>query len=134
MEGFSRIIDSELWLHKEAAAITSTQDGSVATVATTHLTGPGAFGHGTELVINVTSADFTTGDETYTVDFQGQKAGGGWVSLGLFEIIGAEAGQWKIPVTNLRFGITYDEIKVVLTLAGTTPILDATVRLTTTLI
>lgn len=131
MEGFQRIVDNELFLHQEAAAITATQDGSVATVAKTHFTGPGMFGAGSYLMVNVTSADDADGNETYSVDWLLQKESGGYQTFISSPIPRGTAGQvFLIPVSNRWWdGTAYDECKVALNLGGTTPILDCTVRL-----
>ena len=133
METFQNIVDDRLWMHQESAAITSTQDGSVSGTAKTHDTGPGILAFGTVLVINVVSADDADGDETYSVDFMGQTDGGTWRVFATFPIPRGTANQtFQGPITNQWWdGVPADNLKVALNLGGTTPSLDATVRIAT---
>ncbi len=134
MEGYSRIADSELLLHKPTVALTGagTTGGTVLAALKTHVTGPGCFAPGTELVVNVAEAEDGDADETYTIAFEGQKDGGGYVNLGTWNIPRGTVGVLHIPVRNADFTDIMDEIRVLFVLGGTTPTLDCVVRLTTT--
>ena len=129
----SSMIDDLLWFHREAAPITSTQFGTVTGTPASHLTGPGSFNNGTLLVVNVVEAVDTDASETYSVDFMGERDGGGFEVLASFPIPATTVeSKVAFPVTNDWWdSLPMDTIKVRLNLAGTAPSLDATVKLTT---
>jgi hypothetical protein len=83
------------------------------------------------LLLNVESADFTTGNETYEVKIQGSSDGVTYQETGCvitLETSGSPAayvtGEYEAPVL-----LKYDYYRYYVTVAGTTPILDVEIRM-----
>lgn len=131
MEGHTRVLDKETILHKEAAPVAATQDGSVSGVPKIHLSGKGMLAPGSYIIINVRSSDDTDGDETYALHWMLSYEGGPFETFATFPIpAGIVDQQFLFPVSNRGWNaLAYDAFKVNLELGGTTPSLDAVVRL-----
>lgn len=130
MAVIARMNDSNLSL-KSAGAITSTTSGSFLDLGA-------AARIDATMVFEVTSIDSTTGDEFYIVALEGSTDGstvaarcGYWLWDAATALsLPAAGSRLEIPVTNAPYGTAYRYLRLTSTLAGTTPSVNFTARLT----
>lgn len=130
MAVIARMNDANLAL-KAAGAITSTTSGSFVDLGA-------AARLDATIVIEVTSIDSTTGDEFYIIALEGSSDGstvaarcGYWLWDASAAVSLPTAGsRLEIPITNAPYGTAYRYLRLTSTLAGTTPSVNFSARLT----
>jgi hypothetical protein len=123
--------DAKLLLQDVTAAITASAAGTVATVA--KVLDVGAARLDARVIVDVSSIDTVTGDESYRIRIQGSNTADlstGVVELAALELGGATptgdtaadaVGRREIAFTNEVNGVVYRYIRVYALIAGTTP-------------
>lgn len=119
------VVDAETRLHS-AGEITTTTAGTVGGSVRV-LDTKGAY-FGGDLVLLINSADETTGNEIYTITFEGadnEAMDSNLVTLASIPVTAALVGKIVRHVSNWYHENTFKRyVRVRATLAGTTPILD----------
>lgn len=143
LSNFNRPFDALLQLQDDAAAITSSGNGTVAAAA--KIADIGGAVALMEAVVDVNSLDVSSGDELYNVLIQGSTSAtfaSGIVTLGSLvlgdsSVTGESADssiaatkRFSVPFWNVKYGVVFQYVRVRFVLAGTTPSLDAEVYVT----